>query len=143
MEFPAENAIAPSMCWELLGSASVGRIALSVRALPAILPVEYYLDGADLAICLGQYRLNPRAVNNVVVAFAADAIDPATRSGWTVQVQGVARLPRTVGVPTECGHPTAGQIVHVTPETIMGQHLQLCPLTAGLLTMPGSGPPSL
>jgi nitroimidazol reductase NimA-like FMN-containing flavoprotein (pyridoxamine 5'-phosphate oxidase superfamily) len=28
-------------CWELLALASVGRIALSVKALPTILPVQY------------------------------------------------------------------------------------------------------
>jgi nitroimidazol reductase NimA-like FMN-containing flavoprotein (pyridoxamine 5'-phosphate oxidase superfamily) len=28
-------------CWELLATASVGRLALSVRALPVILPVQY------------------------------------------------------------------------------------------------------
>jgi len=38
-------------CWELLASTSVGRIALSIGALPAILPVQYYLDGQTLAVC--------------------------------------------------------------------------------------------
>jgi hypothetical protein len=143
MEHPAEHTIPTSMCWELLRDASFGRVALSVEALPMILPVEYSLDGEELAICLGQYRLNDRTVNNAVVGFAADAIDPVTRTGWTVQVQGVARLPRQVGVPTECGQPTAGQIVHLTPQTISGQHFQLCPFGTGLPARPPpkSSPP--
>ena len=33
--------------------ASVGRLALSVRALPVIVPVQYYLDGRRLAVCRG------------------------------------------------------------------------------------------
>jgi nitroimidazol reductase NimA-like FMN-containing flavoprotein (pyridoxamine 5'-phosphate oxidase superfamily) len=38
-----EEPISPEECWGLLATASVGRIALSVRALPVILPVHYYL----------------------------------------------------------------------------------------------------
>jgi hypothetical protein len=32
---------------------SIGRLALSLRALPAILRVQYYLDGDEIAACLG------------------------------------------------------------------------------------------
>jgi hypothetical protein len=143
MEHLDENAIPASTCWELLRTASFGRVALSIDALPMILPVEYYLDGQELAICLGQYRLGDRTLNQAVVAFAADAIDPANRTGWTVQIQGVARLAREMSVPTECGQPTAGQFVHITAETISGQHLQLCPFGTGLpsLTQPKPTPP--
>ena len=38
-------AIPVQRCWELLATASVGRLALSVRALPMIRPVQYYLSG--------------------------------------------------------------------------------------------------
>ena len=79
-------------CWQLLASTSVGRVALSIGALPAILPVQYRLDGCTLAVCLGHRELPERALNTVV-AFAADAIDPHTRSGWSVQVQGRSAVP--------------------------------------------------
>ena len=52
MSAPQER-IPESRCWELLATISVGRLALSVRALPQILPVQYYLDGRSLAVCLG------------------------------------------------------------------------------------------
>jgi hypothetical protein len=120
-------------CWDLLTSASVGRIALSVRALPAILPVQYYVDRDWLAICLGHHRVPPQTVNDTVVAFAADAIDAEQRTGWTVQVQGVARLFDTIGVQTDCGQPAAGQVVRLEPATITGHHIELCPFAAGVL----------
>jgi hypothetical protein len=40
-----DDALSERECWELLATVSVGRLALSVRALPVILPVQYYLDG--------------------------------------------------------------------------------------------------
>ena len=49
----SEELISEERCWELLATASVGRLALSVQALPMILPVQYYLDGRKLAVCRG------------------------------------------------------------------------------------------
>jgi hypothetical protein len=65
----------------------VGRIALSVAAMPAILPVQFYLDGRKLAVCLEHRELPELSVSSTVVAFAADSIDATTRSGWSVSVQ--------------------------------------------------------
>ena len=76
-----EELIPADRCWELLATVSVGRLALSVRALPVILPVQYYLDGRRLAVCLGHHQLPDRALNDVIIAFAADAIDPVDPVG--------------------------------------------------------------
>ena len=43
-----DDALSERECWELLATVSVGRLALSIRALPLILPVQYYLDGRRL-----------------------------------------------------------------------------------------------
>jgi Pyridoxamine 5'-phosphate oxidase len=115
-------------CWKLLRTESVGRLALSLHALPAILPVQYYFDGDRLAICLGHHKVPHQAVDDTVVAFAADAIDAISRTGWTVQVQGTARLPAPVGVPTDCGQSPAGQVVYLSAVTIAGHRIRLCPL---------------
>ncbi|HEY5012155.1 MAG TPA: pyridoxamine 5'-phosphate oxidase family protein [Acidimicrobiia bacterium] len=131
MEYPAENTIPTERCWALLRQGWFGRLGLSVDALPAILPVEYSVAEGDIAVCLGQYRLNARSVNESVVAFAADLVDSETRSGWTVQVQGRARLPKRA-VTTECGLHEPGQIIYITPQTVVGQSLRLCPLGTGL-----------
>ncbi|MFF2348688.1 pyridoxamine 5'-phosphate oxidase family protein [Kitasatospora sp. NPDC058115] len=80
----------------LLGGAPFGRIVFTVRALPAIRPVNHLLvddtivirthDGAALsAVALGGEE------PGVVVAYEADAIDPVTRLGWSVVVTGFAR----------------------------------------------------
>ena len=122
--------MSPEECWALLGSASLGRLALCIAALPAILPVQYYVDGDAVAMCLGHYELAPRSIDGTVVAFAADAIDQSSGAGWSVQVQGRTTVPRAIGVPTDCGQPAAGQIVHLEPVTITGYRIRLCPFVA-------------
>jgi uncharacterized protein len=126
------EAISASACWELLGSVSIGRLSLSIRAMPVILPVQYYLDGEELAICLGYGRVDPRSVDAAVVAFAADALDPMSLSGWTVQVQGLSRLPQQMGVPVDCGQPAAGQMIQLAPSVVTGHRVRLCPYLSGL-----------
>jgi len=115
-----EWAIPEPECWELLARVSVGRVALSMRALPAILPVQYYLDGRTLAVCLGHQELLTSSLDKAVVAFAADAIDAASRSGWSVQVQGRSALAREPRFDIECGWPASGQVVQIEPVLISG-----------------------
>ena len=102
-----EDLIPEYRCWQLLATASVGRLALSVRALPVILPVQYCLDGRSLLICLGYHQIPERSLNQTIIAFAADAIDPATgpaglfmsradrqsRSGWAWKRPAASRPP--------------------------------------------------
>ena len=120
-------------CWRLLAMVSVGRLALSVRALPVIVPVQYYLSGRRLAVCLGHHELSERSLDETIIAFAADSIDPAARSGWSVQVQGRSAAPRQPQIDTACGWPAAGQIVQIKPEIITGHRMHLCPLIDSLL----------
>ncbi len=113
--------------------ASVGRLALSVRALPVILPVQYYLDGRRLAVCLGHHGLPEQALDETIVAFAADSIDPVTRSGWSVQIQGRSVIPRGLRIDTDCGWPAVAQVVEIEPGTIRGNRIHLCPFIDTLL----------
>ena len=129
-----DDALSERECWELLATASVGRLALSVRALPVILPVQYYLDGRRLAACLGHHRLPERALDETIIAFAADAIDPVTRSGWSVQVQGKSVILRGLRIDTDCGWPAAAaQVVEIEPGRINGHRVHLCPFIDALL----------
>lgn len=127
-----EEPLSEEECWALLATASVGRIALSVRALPMILPVQYYLDGRRLVTCLGHHQIPERSLDDAVVAFAADAIDPVSQSGWAVEVLGRSTIPREHGVTADCGHPGTGQLVNIDAETISGHAVHLCPLIDAL-----------
>ena len=119
----------------MLATVSVGRLALSVRALPVILPVQYCLNGRRLAVCLGHHGLPERALDETIIAFSADSIDPVTRSGWSVQVQGRSVVPRRLRIDTDCGRPAAAaQVVEIEPGKISGHRMHLCPFIDALLT---------
>jgi Pyridoxamine 5'-phosphate oxidase len=120
-------------CWRLLAMVSVGRLALSVRALPVIVPVQYYLDGRRLAACLGHLELPERSLDETIIAFAADSIDPVARSGWSVQVLGRSVIPRGLQIGTDCGWPAAAQVVEIEPGRISGHRVHLCPFIDALL----------
>jgi hypothetical protein len=124
--------ISRQACWDLLRTSSLGRVALSVSALPAILPVQYYLDGDEIAMCLGFFDIPSAAVSNTVIAFAADAIDAGSGAGWSVQVQGTGRVDRTLAELQDCGEPTSGLIVHLAPQVMTGYRVQLCPFVTAL-----------
>ena len=129
-----DDALSERECWELLATASVGRLALSVRALPVILPVQYCLNGRRLAVCLGHHGLPERALDETIIAFAADSIDPVTRSGWSVQVLGRSVVPRRLRIDTDCGwSATAAQVVEIESGKISGHRMHLCPFIETLL----------
>ena len=85
-------------CLELLESAQIGRIAYTDRALPAIVPVNFVLDGDHVVIRTGAGSKLAAATRNAVVAFEADAFDVEARSGWSVMVVGRSSV---VDDPTE------------------------------------------
>jgi hypothetical protein len=122
-----DDPITEAECWALLASVSVGRLALSLQALPAILPVQYYLDGDRIALCLGHYPVPGQAVADTVAAFVADAIDTTTSQGWAVQVLGKMAPHRSMNGPNDCGQQAGGQVIHLAPATIAGQRLHLSP----------------
>jgi uncharacterized protein len=77
-------------CLTLLASEPVGRIGITDRAMPSILPVNYLLDGSDVIIRSTAGSKLAAATREAVVAFETDSFDPAKQSGWSVLVVGVA-----------------------------------------------------
>jgi hypothetical protein len=78
---------------DLLGSVPFGRVVFSQRALPAIRPVNHAVDGGEIIIRtdLGSaLSVETTLSGGIVVAYEADAIDAATRTGWSVVVTGAA-----------------------------------------------------
>ena len=124
----AKEDIPKEKCQALLERGTFGRVALSMEALPAILPVQYYLAGDTIAICLGTFRVPEHAAHGAVIAFSVDDIDPVLRRGWSVQAVGEASFEyRGVGMRSDCGEPAAGQIISLEPRVLTGQWLNLCP----------------
>ena len=78
-------------CLSLLASRPVGRVGVSRHALPVIFPVTYCLLGEDVLFATGTGSKSLAVAHENVIAFEIDEIDPASRSGWSVVVVGVAR----------------------------------------------------
>ncbi|HEY8524684.1 MAG TPA: pyridoxamine 5'-phosphate oxidase family protein [Acidimicrobiales bacterium] len=81
-------------CLELLRSASVGRVGLTIEALPAILPANFAVLDGDVIIRTGWGAKLDAATDNQVVGFEVDDFDPATRQGWSVLIRGRAEVVR-------------------------------------------------
>jgi nitroimidazol reductase NimA-like FMN-containing flavoprotein (pyridoxamine 5'-phosphate oxidase superfamily) len=78
-------------CLQLLGQATVGRVAVTSAALPTILPVNFWLDRDRIVFRTGAGTKLAAATRNAVVAFEVDDFDPLDHTGWSVVVTGVAR----------------------------------------------------
>jgi nitroimidazol reductase NimA-like FMN-containing flavoprotein (pyridoxamine 5'-phosphate oxidase superfamily) len=124
---PASRQLSRAECLALLQLANVGRVGLSIAALPVVLPVRYALIDDDLLFRtpVGS-RLNAAAAG-AVVAFQVDtyAFDSlADSAGWSVLVQGPARqltspeeIVRVEGLPLERWGVDAGEGRFVRIET--------------------------
>jgi nitroimidazol reductase NimA-like FMN-containing flavoprotein (pyridoxamine 5'-phosphate oxidase superfamily) len=77
-------------CVQLLEGEALGRVAVTIGALPAVLPVNFdLLDDAIVFRTAEGTKLTAALVESVV-AFEVDRADAETRSGWSVLVVGRA-----------------------------------------------------
>ena len=79
-------------CLERLQGATIGRIAVTHQALPAIVPVNFAMSGNHVLFRTEPGGMLARACSGTVVAFEVDELDPDGRGGWSVLVIGVAEL---------------------------------------------------
>ncbi|MEQ1785765.1 MAG: pyridoxamine 5'-phosphate oxidase family protein [Acidimicrobiales bacterium] len=77
-------------CLQLLGRSMLGRIAITYRALPLILPINFRLLDEQIVFRTGVGTKLDAAAVNAVVAFEVDDMDPMTHTGWSVLVTGLA-----------------------------------------------------
>jgi nitroimidazol reductase NimA-like FMN-containing flavoprotein (pyridoxamine 5'-phosphate oxidase superfamily) len=77
---------------ELLDSVPCGRLAYVDAGVPVIVPVNHGVDGTVLVVrSLDGGKLGA-AIFEKPVAFEADDLDAATRTGWSVVVRGRAEV---------------------------------------------------
>jgi nitroimidazol reductase NimA-like FMN-containing flavoprotein (pyridoxamine 5'-phosphate oxidase superfamily) len=119
-------------CLRLLAKVPVGRIVHTRQALPAVLPVNFCLDG-DGAVLLRTSAASElvRAVDGVVVAFEADEVDAVTHSGWSVVVTGAAGVvldpdehERLIRTGPRSWVPSPKEVfIRIEPELVTGREL--------------------
>ena len=87
---PEMAKLSRQQCLTRLTSTEVGRIGVTMQALPVILPVHFAM--VDESVQFGTTR-NTRvdaAANGAVIAFQADGYDPAGDAWWSILLQGIA-----------------------------------------------------
>jgi len=90
MEVALLESLDRDECLTLLATVPVGRVAITDQAMPAIVPVNFLVDGSDVIIRSVRGSKLAAATRGAVVAFEADTFDPDERTGWSVLVVGVA-----------------------------------------------------
>jgi len=75
-------------CFTLLRSVPVGRIGLSMSALPVVLPVNFAVDGDRIVVRTAAGSKLDAALTGAVVAFEADHFDVSSGAAWSVLVRG-------------------------------------------------------
>ena len=77
-------------CLALLGRAQLGRIALSLRAMPVVVPVRYTLSDGDLLFAASGDQLT-KALHGNIAALQADGFEENGGKQWTVFATGPVR----------------------------------------------------
>lgn len=77
-------------CLSLLHQGWLGRVAVTLGAMPAIFPVNYHADSGSIYFMTGEGTKLAAAVRSAVVAFETDDVDHHDREGWSVLAVGVA-----------------------------------------------------
>jgi len=125
------EALDEEECLKLLHDGSFGRVAVSVGAIPAVFPVNYYaLNGAIYFFTAEGTKL-AAATREAMVAFEIDHFDAVYHEGWSVLAVGIAsevrepvmhelvlRLPLQPWAPGSRGH-----LVRVWPDFLSGRRI--------------------
>jgi nitroimidazol reductase NimA-like FMN-containing flavoprotein (pyridoxamine 5'-phosphate oxidase superfamily) len=129
-DLPALSPLGRAEALRRLGSVPLGRIVFSERALPAIRPVNHALLDGRIIICShdGAAIVGVAGLpGGTVVAYEADEINVADRTGWSVVVTGLAKI---VDDPAEAARCKAvlrpwlggdmGYVIRIEPEIVTG-----------------------
>lgn len=87
----ATEILSESDCWELLGEAHVGRLAVDIAGQPDIFPINFLADDGSIVFRSAAGTKLAGAVLNRFVAFEIDGYQPGDRTAWSVVVKGRAR----------------------------------------------------
>ena len=95
-------------CFEYLSAGGLGRVAVNVGALPAILPVHFTMDEERVVFSVGAGTVLHRATRDAVVAFESDGVETDGRRQWSVTVTGIARHVTDNDIPGRSAIVAAG-----------------------------------
>jgi hypothetical protein len=121
-------------CFALAASRPVGRVAVSVGALPAVFPVNFCLLGNDVVFRTASGTKLAAAMDGAVVAFEVDDFDVLGHRGWSVMVVGEASeiLARDLAalepLPVHpWAHGVRDHVVRIRSQFVTGRRITFAP----------------
>lgn len=119
-------------CLQLLASVPIGRVAVTDRGQPLIVPVNHRVLGNAVVFQTTEGSKLSAAMLGRPAAFEVDGFDTVARTGWSVVLQGHVELvddPETLAAldaldqPTWSLHAVDGRWVALRADEISGRRL--------------------
>lgn len=138
MSDPRLEVLDRAQCLDLLDRVRVGRLVFTEDALPAVQPVNFRVHREQVVIRVAGGAKLRAAIENTVVAFEADELDPDLRTGWSVTVVGHAGVITDVDDLVELAGvwlqpwvgPRRDRFVRIQAEKVTGRRLVQVPAQA-------------
>jgi nitroimidazol reductase NimA-like FMN-containing flavoprotein (pyridoxamine 5'-phosphate oxidase superfamily) len=89
---PRLTVLTRDECLALLPTVPIGRVGLTLSALPVVLPVNFAVLDGDIVFRTVEGTKFHAAATGTVVAFEVDDHDRDGAWGWSVMVQGPSRV---------------------------------------------------
>lgn len=115
--------LATSTCLELLRTKRVGRLGLSMGALPVVHPVNIAADDGRVYLRTGVGSKLSAALRGAVVCLEVDDIDDTGTTGWSVLVTG--RAEELAGAEAERAADLLGDGSAWAGDHYVGIHIEL------------------
>jgi nitroimidazol reductase NimA-like FMN-containing flavoprotein (pyridoxamine 5'-phosphate oxidase superfamily) len=123
------QVLAPAECLRLLAGERLGRVAITVNALPVILPVRFALDRDEILFRAALGGVIAEGTRRAVVAFEADGSEPGP-AWWSVLATGMARHlaadDRRVRTSLPPWSSETDVVIALTPQLLSGRRLRGC-----------------
>jgi nitroimidazol reductase NimA-like FMN-containing flavoprotein (pyridoxamine 5'-phosphate oxidase superfamily) len=125
--------LTPEECLRLLATVPVGRVGVTMDALPAVLPVNFVVTGGAVVFATVAGTKLDAATAGAVVAFEADSVGTSEApGGWSVLVRGVAReitdpaeieAARALPLESWAWDGVADRYVRIEPTVVSGRRI--------------------
>ena len=89
---PKLDVLSREECLALLATVPIGRVGVTMNALPVVLPVNFAVLDGDIVFRTVDGTKFYAAATGTVLAFEVDSYDPDGTSGWSVVIQGASKV---------------------------------------------------
>jgi len=117
-------------CLALAATRAIGRVAVSIAALPAVFPVNYCIRDGDVYFRTAPGTKLDAATREAVVAFQVDDFEAFGHTGWSVLIVGpCAEVPGEELVELEplrvqpWAHGDRHHVVRIRGELVSGRRI--------------------